>query len=183
MPDVSLHSVRCEPRNVMPQEKWGGFALLLLLGLAGAAVAADGFRVPGTVFRMDELAQAQARAREKDKPIAFLYSDERTGCGLCVRASVQMIDELKMRCVLVYVDSRQNFTGYPPRVAEALRAPEGGQTIPKTIVMDADLDQVLLYVPYARGAALDDALKQAKKTLAAAAPPRPSSRRLRPPAP
>lgn len=128
------------------------FALAVLC-LAGAAPAADGFRVPGTVFRGDELAQAQARAREKGKPIAFLYSDEHTSCGLCARASVRMIDELKMKCVLVYVDARQNLTGYPPSVVQALRAPEGGQTIPKTVVLDADLANVLVYVPYARDAA------------------------------
>ena len=183
MPDASLHADRSKLRNAIPSKKTGRFVGLLLLGLAHAAFAADGFKVPGTVFRMDELVQAQARAREKEKPIAFLYSDEHTGCGLCVRASVQMIDELKMKCVLVYVDARQNFTGYPQTVAQALRAPEGGQTIPKTVVMDANLENVLLFIPYARGPALDEALKQAKKTLATAAPARPSSRRLRPPTP
>ena len=158
-------------------------SVFAFLCLAGAALATDGFRLPGTVFRMDELDQAQLRAREKGKPIAFLYSDEQTTCGLCARASLRTIDELKMKCVLVYVDARRNLVGYPPAVVQALHAPEGGQTIPKTVVLDAALERVLVYVPYARDDALDEILKQAKKTLATAAPAHPSSRRLPPPGP
>jgi hypothetical protein len=134
-------------------------------------LAQAGFKVPMSVFRMDELERAQAAAQAKEMPIAFLYSDENTGCSLCTKASVKIMDELKSRCVIVYVDQRKNFVGYPASVIQALHAPEGGNTIPKTIVMDSALEKPLLFIPYAKDEALDEALKQARKTLA---PPPPA---------
>lgn len=154
--------------------------VFILAAVLATTLAQAGFKVPMSVFRMDELARAQAAAQTKEMPIAFLYSDEHTGCGLCAKASVKIMDELKSRCVIVYVDQRKNFVGYPASILQALHAPEGGNTIPKTIVMDAGMEKVLLFIPYAKDQALAEALKQARKTLA---PPLPagnsSARRLR----
>ncbi len=145
------------------------FIFLAVLATAGAP---GGFKVPMSVYRVDELDKAKTAAQERGKPIALLYSDEHSGCGICVRSSLKIMDELKSRCVLVYIYAHAHLTGLPAPVIQALTAPEGGQTIPKTIVMDSQLEKVLLFIPYAKDEALDEALKKAMKALGPSAPAR-----------
>jgi len=55
-------------------------ASLLVAIMAPASLA--GFSVPYDAYRMDHLDRAREEARYHGKPIAIVYSDEYTDCGL-----------------------------------------------------------------------------------------------------
>lgn len=46
--------------------------LSLICAIAGVASAAE-FKMPKSVYKMDKLEEAKAKAKEKKKPLAFLY--------------------------------------------------------------------------------------------------------------
>lgn len=50
---------------------------LLLLSLT-TFIANAGFKLPRSVFTIDQLEEAKQEAIEKEKPLVFLYSDEKS---------------------------------------------------------------------------------------------------------
>lgn len=149
-----------------------------LLLIAGNALAE--FTLPKKVYRIGELEKAQAEAESKGKPITIIYTDETTSCGLCAGASLNAADKLGSKTVVVYVSAREGSQSLPDVVQQALRAPEAGRFIPKTVIMDAALTRLLATVPYAQSPEQDRLLKDALKSL-----PKPErhSALMRPPAP
>lgn len=49
------------------------FSLFAAAGLAQAEL-----KIPGSVFKMDELAEAKAKAAKMEKPLVFVYTDPGT---------------------------------------------------------------------------------------------------------
>ena len=135
-------------------------ALLLIAGNAPAE-----FTLPKKVYRIAELEKAQAEAESKGKPITIIYTDETTSCGLCAGASLNAADKLGSKTVVVYVSSREGSQSLPDVVQQALRAPEAGRFIPKTVIMDAALTRLLATVPYAQSPEQDRLLKDALRSL------------------
>lgn len=132
------------------------------------AVRAE-FNVPKSVHRMGDMATAQAEARAQCKPVTFLYSDEKSTCPLCCGVSTEVINDLKQKSVMIYVDAAKgDWKDLPRPVQQALNSPEAGKFIPKTVVMDAEAAHVIAVVPYTRDArALEKSLKDAKKKIEA----------------
>jgi len=137
-------------------------ALFSILLAASTAIA--GFNVQSGVYRMDELDAAKSDALSGKKPIAFLYSDQKTFCPLCIGASRQAMETLADSCVLVYV-GKSDAAKLPHQVKNALRSPEAGKYIPVVVVMSYDLRNVIAIVPYARGEAYKKLLSEAKKKI------------------
>lgn len=124
--------------------------MLLVGGLAAGAARAE-FEMPKHAYRMDKLDQAKAEATAKGEPLAFIYTHEKTSCGLCRNASLNAADRLKSKTVVVYANSDQDGGALPPVVKEALATPEAGKYVPKTVLVDAKLEKVLAVIPYALG--------------------------------
>jgi hypothetical protein len=123
--------------------------------LLTASIAMAGFTVKSGVYRMDQLDDAKAEALSSGKPVAFLYSDENTTCPLCAGASKNAMEALSDRCVIVYSE-KADWAKMPKPVRTAIHAPEAGKYIPKIVVMRPNFKEVIVIVPYARGANIRD---------------------------
>lgn len=119
--------------------------LLVLLPLLFLAIATcyGGIKLPRGTYAIDELDAAKQQAAEDGEPIAFLYTNKDSTCGLCNRAATMIIDELKSSTVLVYTDSKQQSPGI---VSKALS--ERGKYIPKVAVFDSSIEEQLGLVIY-----------------------------------
>lgn len=137
---------------------------LCLTCLCGPSQA--GFHLPGHVHVMQLFDKALAEARRRHKPLAFVYTDTETSCGLATRASMNLFERLEGKCVLVYVDSLSH-PKVPGLVRKAVRSPKAGRYIPKAVVLSTNLSKVLAIIPYARGPAhvrlIDQALDEIRR--------------------
>jgi hypothetical protein len=134
------------------------FGTLLIVSSAFAA-----FMVPDYVYRIDQLKEAQASAKDNGMVITFLYSNENTSCGLATAASLDVIRGLKQRSVIIYVNSKNgnDWKKVPAIVRRALKSSEAGRFIPKTVIVNAEMDKVIFIVPYAGQPERNKLLKEA----------------------
>jgi hypothetical protein len=116
---------------------------------------------------MDKLPEAQAEAKSRKVALTFVMSDPKTTCPLCAEASGDAMKTLKPKCVIVFVNSKvtEDWKQVPEIAQKALRSPESGQYIPKTVVLDAELTKVIDIIPYARDNERGKLLKEARKKL------------------
>ena len=130
---------------------------LVIAGWLGAASAHAQLQVPRQAFRMDNLDQAKEQAAQSNRPITFLFTDSQSSCGLCIRASKDAMDSLINRTTLVFVDQRTGDYGkLPAKVRRAMGSEAAGSYIPKTVIMDPTLDEVIDVIPYIDGVAARD---------------------------
>jgi hypothetical protein len=113
-------------------------AVLLVQGTVQA-----GFKMPSAVFELSELEAAQKKAREKRKPIAVIFTDHTSSCGLCSSASKTIIDELDSKTIMVYLPSK--LKKHPDFAKKAFKR---GKYIPKVAVFDVELTKILGEVVY-----------------------------------
>lgn len=110
-------------------------SFVILLALLAQNLPAE-IRFPDDTFQAADLPAAQAKAAEDGKPLAFVYTDKDTTCGLCQRATTSITDAFRRSAVLVYVRSRGDV---PPAVGDVLES--RGKYIPKVALFTADLDK------------------------------------------
>jgi hypothetical protein len=122
-------------------------ALLLLAFSPSLALAA--FDIPSYVYEIDQLQQARQEAKANDKEIVFLYSNKNTDCPLASKASINIIQRFKDSAVIVYI-CREGWARVPRIVREAINSPEAGRFIPKTVVVDSSMREVVSIIPYER---------------------------------
>ena len=131
-----------------------GCCAIIVLAAVGAFAAPGlaSFTLPSLVYRMDQLGEAMEAAKEKEVPIAFVYTDESTDCGLCKSASLDIVEALKDRTVMIYVNSgdEQDWGKTPNLVRRAINSPQAGRYIPVAVLVDPDVRQVYGIVPYVR---------------------------------
>ena len=148
---------------------------LLLLGFWMSSPVRAEYEMPKHAYRMDKLAEARAEASAKGEPLTFIYTREKTSCGLCRSASLNAADRLKSKTVVVYANCDQDDGALPPAVKAALSTPEAGKYVPKTVLVDAKMEKVLAVIPYALGdeqnKLIKTALRGVEKSPAPAAPP------------
>ena len=123
-----------------------GIVSLVVLSLALDAAAA--FKLPKSVYRVNNLEDASTEAESKGKAITFIYTDENSTCGLCDSASLNLIEQLDKKTVVVYADCSKDLSLLPSAVQKALSQPAAGRYIPKTVIVDAGMTNVLAVVPY-----------------------------------
>lgn len=143
---------------------------LVMLALSLASQALAGFKISKKTYRMDQLESAQSEAESKGKPITFVYTSAESTCPLCAAASLNVISELDSKSVVVYVDAKADWGKLPKLIQEATRQPEAGKFIPKTVVADSAMTNVIAIVPCAHGAEQAKFLREAKKAIFNAAP-------------
>jgi hypothetical protein len=120
-------------------------AMRLLTSLFIASLALTSFagiKLPSKVYQIGDLEKAKAEALVKRKPLAVLYTDVDSTCGLCNAASDTMIRELGTKTVMVYVKSLNQL----PR--NTWSTFQQGRFIPKIAVFDATLEKPLGMVTY-----------------------------------
>jgi len=123
--------------------------VVLLVLMFSASLASAAFDIPSYVYRIDQLQQAKDEAKADDKQIVFLYSDEHTDCPLASKASISIIRRFKHRAVIVYI-CKEGWAKVPRIVRETIKSPEAGRFIPKTVVVDSGLTEVVSIIPYER---------------------------------
>ena len=146
-----------------------------LLCLAGVVSAPGEIKLGKSVFRMNQIDDAKAEAKAENEAITFLFTDENTKCGLCQAASMDVINGMKAKSTIVYVNSNNEGALLPKLVQDALKKPEAGQYIPKTVVVDPDITQVIAIVPYDSEQARKSSITKAKKLIAKALPDKPAA--------
>jgi hypothetical protein len=126
----------------------------------------------GAGYRLTELAQAQAEARQDGKPLAFLAtklsllqeSEPITGTGGGA-ASIHAFEAFKNAAVIVFTDAYTENHTQPSLVDIALHPPDDVHyTPPKVVITDADLTKVIAVVPYTRDYATRQSLLAAALT-------------------
>lgn len=115
-----------------------------------AAVCSAGLSLPGHVHQLEDIEEAVEEAKGWSQPIAFVYTDLDCGCSLAESASYDAFRELKRDMTIVYACSKNEWSRLPAIVREALKTPESGRYIPKTVIVDARITRVLAVVPYIR---------------------------------
>ena len=152
-----------------------GIAIVVLL-LASQSMA--GFTISKKIHRMNQFDEAKAEASSDGKPITFIYTDTSSSCGLCASASLNAIDRLKSKTVVVYINSGNEWNLLPSVVQDALRKPEAGKYIPKTVIVNPEIEKVIAIVPYVRSTKEQNKLlKQARKEIVKAMPKTTQSRK------
>lgn len=124
------------------------FMVLLLLTCI-VSLGWASFDIPGHVYRIGDLVQAQEEAKADGKPIVFLYSNEDTDCPLAAGASINIMRKFEQSAVTVYV-CRDDWAEIPLIVKHAINSPASGEFIPKTVVVDSDIKRVVSIIPYQR---------------------------------
>lgn len=125
---------------------------ILCIGLLFILTAAHaGFTLPYYVYRIDELEQAQEEAKVNDSAIAIVYTDKNTNCGLATAASLDVIQGLRDDSIIVYAN-RDSWAKIPTIVKRAINSPQAGRYIPKTVIVDSEIERVICIIPYARDA-------------------------------
>ena len=116
--------------------------LFVVLGV-GALQGLAGFKISKTIYRMNDLQKAKAEASSKGKPITFVYTTTNSSCRLCANASLNAIDRLKTKTVVVYVNYDTDRHLVPKIVRDAVRTPQAGSLAPKTIIVDPGITKVI----------------------------------------
>lgn len=130
--------------------KMPSIVLPILFSLTfSASLASAAFDIPSYVYDIEQLQQAKNEAKVGNRQIVFLYSNKNTDCPLASRASIGIIQRFKDSAVIVYI-GRGGWAKVPRIVKEAINSPEAGRFIPKTVVVDTEIRQVVSIIPYKR---------------------------------
>ena len=111
------------------------------------------FSIPHYVYGIDGIDQAKRMAIMYGHPIAFVYTNKDTSCGLAASASIDAFKELRKVATIIYACSgkeQNDWIHIPKIVKQAINSPDSGRFIPKTIIVDSDLSKVILMIPYER---------------------------------
>ncbi len=116
------------------------FAWIFLAFASPVLTAA--IKLPRWVYTPDQLAEAQAKAKEEGKGLAIVSSDIHSTCPLCDSATSMAFDELKDHAVVIYRSDKNdpNLSTFSPLVVAELVDPKLGRVIPQAVVTSADMD-------------------------------------------
>jgi len=127
------------------------FVLFLMLTLFPAVHVLAGFNIPDDAYGMSELDNAVENAREDDWPLAFVLSDQNTTCGLATRATSATFQELNDDCIIVYIHlPNTNWEDLPKIVSKGFKTERSGKYIPKTVIVNAEMNRIIDVIPYRR---------------------------------
>ena len=136
----------------------------ILINWLAVSLAEGGFKVPRSAYRMSQIADAQVEARERQKAIAIIYSDENVGCPIQSRASEEDIEAFDNGSIIVYAHWGNDWESLPVKAREAINGLRI-RAMPVAIVMDSELQEVMAAVPCRSDEERRDAMKQGKKAV------------------
>ena len=105
-----------------------------------------GLPLPGYVYELVDIAEAQDDARQWGQLIAIIWTDLDCGCRLAESATYDAFRELHDDMTIVYACSKTDWKQLPTVVRKALRSTESGKYIPKTVIVDAGMSKVVAIV-------------------------------------
>lgn len=111
-------------------------SFFLIISFIFSQVAFAGFRVPRSIYKMDQIEAAKAEAKRTGKPLVIVYSNPKTNCGKCVVTSKVALKALKSSGVLVFADTRKDSKALPSGVYSVLN--KTGRRIPMAFVLTSD---------------------------------------------
>jgi hypothetical protein len=132
-----------------------------LIATFATPFAQASFDIPSHVYTVNDLSSAQQHAADSNKPITFVYSNKNTNCGLATAASKDLFSKLGACSVIVYAE-REDWKSLPAIVKDGINSPKSGEYIPKTIVVNSNLDQVVCIIPYAKTKKRKQLIRQAR---------------------
>lgn len=120
---------------------------------------------------MDQIEEATQLAEQKNKALAFVYTDETSTWGPCNASSLEAFKQLKKHAVVVYVNTKklEARESLSPVVMGALHAESMGNIIPKAVVTSPDQRTYMTSIAYKsmkEKKTFRDANKQVKAALA-----------------
>ena len=124
-----------------------------------------GFKLKKDIYRIQQLKEAQDEAKAKGKAVMFLYTDADSTCGLATQAGLDAMSRLKSKAVVVYVCAKDERSLLPPLVQEAITSTNAGKFIPKTVIVNPEINTVIATVPYAPEKKRKRLFKNAKKAI------------------
>ncbi len=124
----------------------GYFFLAVLVLICCTEVSFAGLALPPDVYRIASLKDVQAKARSMNVPIVFLYSNENSPCGLARKATLDVVDELGGRALIIYISKTDQ--GIPSDVITAMNSLAAGKLIPKTVAVNPKTGKVEMVIPY-----------------------------------
>ncbi len=120
----------------------------LALSLIFTIAASADTEFPRKSFVMADFEKAKAAATAENKPLALIYTDKVTTCGLCQGAAAEFIDAVKSKTVVVYLDSETSKTWWSKVSDPVQKALKVGKFIPKVVVTDATGEKVTASLTY-----------------------------------
>jgi hypothetical protein len=115
------------------------FPLFTALTLLHPLAIQAEWSVPKKVFSLQNLPEAIAKAKETNRPLAFIYSDPTTTCGLCIVASETFVNEFDNRSVIVLLEHK-DWKEWPKPLQNAAKKDQS-KGLPKMYFFDADLKE------------------------------------------
>lgn len=105
---------------------------------------------PKWVYKITQLEEAQAKAAEENKGLAFVLTEENSSCSICVAATSATFTNLKRHSVIVHIPSNEGdrFELVYPTVSSGFNAPGMSNTIPKVIITSPDMMTVWKILDY-----------------------------------
>jgi hypothetical protein len=141
---LKAHGIKIE--GVSMNKYSVAFIALCVLAFS-ASFAFCAFDIPNYVYGIDQLHQAKEEAKAGDKQIVFLYSNKNTNCPRTARASIGIMQSFMNSSVILYI-SKEDWTRVPRIVRDAIKSPEAGRFIPKTVVLNSGMTEVISIIPY-----------------------------------
>jgi len=138
-------------------------AALLLAALSSSSAWAK-FELPDHVYPASQWKTAQEKAKSGKKALAFVGTDKETTCPIATAASLDVFNGLKDSSLVVYVE-QGDLDSLPKIAGEALDSKEAGSYIPKTAVVSADLNKLILILPDSEPAQRRENIKAAQEKI------------------
>ena len=136
----------------------------LLLTAFSYSFAWAKFELPDHVYPVSQWKTAQEQAKSGKKALAFVGTDKETTCPIATAASLDVFNGLKDSSVLVYVEQSE-LDSLPKIASEALDSEAAGKYIPKTAVVSADLNKLILVLSDAEPAQRAEKIKTAQNEI------------------
>jgi hypothetical protein len=117
-------------------------AVLLVGGLTAFANA--GIDIPKSIYKVDQIEEASAKAVKENKGLAFVMSDPGTSCGLCVAATQLAFKNLKSHSIIVFLNSKDDnrWEKLSPWVVTGFSEEKMGKIIPKAVITSPDMSEL-----------------------------------------
>lgn len=137
----------------------------LLVTLAFAGLAHADSKLPRGTFGFKDLEKAKVEAAAKSKPIAFVFSDKDTTCPICQDATSELIDMVKSKAVVVFVNAPDTNAGSTEIPEAARKGLMQGTVMPKIALTDSGVTKLIASTNYETYSKDEKAMREFKKAL------------------
>jgi len=109
------------------------------------------FDLPDYVLSSKNMDEVKLTAKDKDTPVAFVYSDKKSKCQLAQDATTDLFHLLCGTCTVVYVPAKSKSRAWkalPDTIKAAIYSKDAGPYFPIVVITDADVSGIYEIIPY-----------------------------------